>query len=346
MPQTSTSTANLKAIKVSVLVTTYNQEKFIAQTIESALRQEADFPYEIVIGEDASTDRTGQIVLELQQKHPDRIRVLRCDTALAERERAVGLGGKSSFVDAFHACRGRYIALLDGDDWWTDSSKLQKQADFLDRHDECAICFHNATIFCDNGSSTAKVFLPDDQKEMSTLEDLLFGNFMFSGSVMFRNYLFGQIPRWFHEVRTGDWALHIINAQYGALGYLKETMAAYRVHDKGFWTSAEPLDQAHDRIKMLEHLAAYLAARHTKMTRNALSYAYQCLSQIWYERGEYARARQAVSTSLRICLANKSMPNRELVGRMVKLQIVRFYKPNLKPDLKPSPGETGRFPTR
>ena len=139
-------------MKVSVLITTYNQEDFIAQAVGSALMQTVDFPYEIVIGEDASTDQTREIVLRFQQKYPDKLRVLLRDAADAERDRAAGLGGKGSFVNCLAACKGQYVALLDGDDYWSSSHKLQKQVDFLDQHPDFAISFHNAKAIIDDGT--------------------------------------------------------------------------------------------------------------------------------------------------------------------------------------------------
>src|SRR6266478_2690508 len=121
-------------MKVSVLMTTYNQEAFIAQAIDSILMQEVGFDYEIIVGEDASSDRTREIVLEFQKRHPNQIRVLLRDPIDAERDRAAGVGGKRGFVNGLQACQGKYIALLDGDDYWTDIHKLQKQVDFLESH--------------------------------------------------------------------------------------------------------------------------------------------------------------------------------------------------------------------
>src|SRR5882672_6480832 len=156
-------------MKVSVSVITYNQEEFIAQAIDSILRQEVSFDYEIVIGEDASTDRTREIVLELERRHPDRIRVMLRDAGTSERDRARGLGGKTNFVQGIQDCRGKYVALLDGDDYWTDSHKLQKQVDFLERHPECSLCFHNAEMFYEDGSQSSMNLRPADQKEISTV---------------------------------------------------------------------------------------------------------------------------------------------------------------------------------
>src|SRR6266446_6957695 len=133
-------------MKVSVLVITYNQEDYISQALDSALMQQVDFDYEIVIGEDASDDRTREIVLDYQRRYADRIRLFLRDPATAEADRARGFGGKTNFVETFNACRGEYVALLDGDDYWISPHKLKKQVDFLDKHPESALCCHPALI--------------------------------------------------------------------------------------------------------------------------------------------------------------------------------------------------------
>jgi len=137
--------------KVSILVTTYNQEHLITQAIDSILTQQVNFPIEIVIGEDASSDRTREIVVELGKQHPDKIRVLLRDPEVAERDRRIRLAGKINYLTALRACRGEYIAILDGDDYFTSPHKLQRQVDFLDTHRECVICFHNVLAVYEDG---------------------------------------------------------------------------------------------------------------------------------------------------------------------------------------------------
>ena len=124
-------------MKVSVLTITYNHEKYIAQAIESVLIQEVNFDYELVIGEDCSTDKTREIVIDYQRKYPHKIRLL-----LNEKN----LGMHRNFAQTYHACRGQYIAVLEGDDFWTSPHKLQKQVDFLDNNPDFAICFHNMQV--------------------------------------------------------------------------------------------------------------------------------------------------------------------------------------------------------
>lgn len=120
---------------VSVKMITYNHEPYIAQAIEGVLEQETDFPFELVIGEDCSTDRTREIVLEYQKKHPDIIRVITSD-------KNVGVNKNSKRV--YKVCRGKYIAFCEGDDYWHHPQKLQKQVDYLEAHPECGLVHSDA----------------------------------------------------------------------------------------------------------------------------------------------------------------------------------------------------------
>jgi glycosyltransferase involved in cell wall biosynthesis len=213
-------------MKLSILMITYNQEKYIAQALDSVLMQEVAFDYEIVIGEDCSTDGTRGIVLEYKRRHPDKFRVLLPDS---------NLGMIRNLVQTYYACTGEYVAILEGDDYWISSNKLQKQVHFLDKYRNTAICFHTTEFFFNDNSKPSYTF-PSDQKEFSTIEELLEGNYIQTCSVMFRNKLFGDFPDWFFGCIIGDYPLHILNAAYGEIGYIREVMAAYRIHPEGVWS--------------------------------------------------------------------------------------------------------------
>jgi glycosyltransferase involved in cell wall biosynthesis len=258
-------------MNVSVLMTAYNQEGLITQAIESILMQEVKFDYEIVIGEDASTDRTREIVLEFQRKYPDRIRVMLRDAAISERDRARGLGGKTNFVQGLQDCRGQYVALLDGDDYWTDPHKLQKQVDFLERHPECSLCFHNAEMFYVDGSQSTMNLRPADQKEISTIEDIIAGMVPIPCTVLFRNKLLGELPESFDHVANGDWMLFVLLAEHGNVGYLDEVMAAYRMHAGGFWSRLTGQQRVKEHINTYQTINAHLNFKYDRMISDIIS---------------------------------------------------------------------------
>lgn len=228
--------------KLSVCMVTYNQERYIGQAVESVLAQETNFPIEIVIGEDCSTDATRSILEGLAARRPECIRLL-----LAEKNR----GGKLNFMQTFRKCRGEYVALLEGDDYWTCSTKLQRQVDALDTRQDWAICYHPAEIIYDDWRQAPGRWPATEQKPESTLVDLFNMDFIPTNAVVFRNRLFGDFPPWFAEITMGDWPLHILNASHGNIGFLPEVMSVYRVHSGGFWSSKSHADQMIAVMKML-----------------------------------------------------------------------------------------------
>src|SRR5262245_61904643 len=155
-------------MKVSVLVMTYNHARFIRQAVDSVLMQRAGFEFEILISEDCSTDGTREIVLDYARRHPDTIRLLLSDTNL--RSNAIVVRG-------IEAARGEYVALLDGDDFWTSPDKLQRQVRFLDTHPDCSLCFHNARVHRDDADGGWN-WTPGNHPRIATLEDLWMGNFI------------------------------------------------------------------------------------------------------------------------------------------------------------------------
>lgn len=319
----------LNNMKVSVLIITYNHEKYIAQAIDSVLMQDVNFPYEIVIGEDSSTDRTAEIVLEQQKKCPDRVRVMRPELAVSERERALGLGGKTNFIQCLEACRGEYVALLDGDDYWTSPHKLQKQVEFLESHPECAICFHNVEAFYEDQSGAPSKQCPPEQQTFSTLEDLIKGMAMPTCSVMFRRGLFEKLPGWFDESKVGDSVLHILNAQFGSAGYLNEVMAAYRVHGSGSWSGSNPVLRAQEMITFYGKIDEHLKFKYHRLIKRVLSKRYFDLALEYDNAGEPGRAGEWALRSVFLRPFNKDIPSRMRLKLLTKLCAPTAYR-NLK----------------
>lgn len=142
----------MKKPKLSVILITYNHEKFIRKAIESILAQETDFPFEIVVGEDCSPDQTRQIIKEYRKEYPDIIRLM-------HREKNTGRPTLNVYETTM-ACKGDYLAYLEGDDYWTDTHKLQKQVDFLEAHPEYIACTHSNKLIDENGQDIPTEELP------------------------------------------------------------------------------------------------------------------------------------------------------------------------------------------
>jgi len=154
------------AVLVSINCTTYNHEMYIADAIESFLMQKTNFDYEILIGEDCSTDNTKKIVEALAKKHPNKIRVITSSKNVGARKNSMRLLENS---------RGKYIAECEGDDYWTDPYKLQKQMDYMVSHPNCSMSFHASEIIKAPNHATGMVVKPYKQSKKSTVEDIIIG---------------------------------------------------------------------------------------------------------------------------------------------------------------------------
>lgn len=249
----SAGTSAAAGVKVSVAMITYNHERFVAQAIDSVLMQQTSFPFDLVIGEDCSTDGTRAIVCDYGARYPDRIRLLLPDH---------NLGMMPNAVATFAACRGQLVALLEGDDYWTDPAKLQRQADFLDAHPGCAICFHDVSVVDEEGRERAASYCPRDLKPVSTLEDLLVSSFIPTCATMYRNHLFAEFPPWYYTLDIGDRTHLILNAQHGDAGYIDAVLAAYRVHAGGAWSARQLDRRLSGMFRMYDVLDNHLQGRY------------------------------------------------------------------------------------
>ena len=287
---------------VSVVMIAYNVERYIAQALDSVLNQSLDGELEIVVGEDRSTDGTREILLAYGRRHPQRIRPL-----LRERN----LGMNRNFVETLLAARGEYIALLDGDDYWTTPDKLQTQVDYLRTHRECSACFHNATVVYENGQPShpfhmvQPTFLLSHHvpKPMSTIADLAGGNFMQTCSVVFRAGLYGRLPAWYLSMPTFDWPLHLLNAEHGPIGYIDRVMGVYRVHEGSFWSTNmvfyRSIADVEAMIGAYRTVNAYTQYRYDERIKGQLLPLYNRAAEVLIERGEYGRAARYAVAALR-----------------------------------------------
>jgi glycosyltransferase involved in cell wall biosynthesis len=273
-----------KNIKVSISLVTFNHEKYIAQAIESILMQVVNFDYEIIIGEDYSSDRTRDIVKEYYHKYPDKIRLI-----LPEQN--LGCYGQKIFVQTLKACQGDYIALLDGDDYWTSANKLQMQVDFLDSHPDCVICFHDVVKIIENGSLESIQYNDFQPKAISTIKHLLKSNFIPTCSTLYRNRLFSDFPDWYYDLICGDWILHVFNAQHGHIGYINQNMGVYRVHEHGLFSSMKNIRKLQEVIKCYPYLNEYLNYRYNNLIESEIFYRYYQLALAYQKEGDFVNTK-------------------------------------------------------
>lgn len=218
--------------KVSVCVITYNHEKYIEQAIQSILSQEFFEPIEIIIGDDCSTDKTQEICKGLQEKFPSIIKLNRSST---------NIGVMANFISTLEKAKGKYIALCDGDDYWTDNLKLKKQVDFLETHPDYVICGHDCFGFMDSGEIIQESVLLPQYKKDCTKDDLLKGFWVMTQTMCFRNII-SKYPEEMYKVYNGDIFLTSILGEFGHYKYMDDVInkSAYRYHQSSFW-SKKPL---------------------------------------------------------------------------------------------------------
>lgn len=223
--------------KVSICCITYNHEQFISQALDSFLMQETDFPFEIVIGDDCSTDNTPRIIEQYRQKYPDIIRVL---------ERKKNLGSEINFVKTIEACRGEYVALCEGDDFWTDPKKIQKQVEILNKELDCSIITTKYSIVNSYGNKATEVNIFPELKENSELvikKENIFSPYVFKTlTVMFRKRKLNNLI--FGEKKCGDVMLVADLLTNGFGIYLNSDTASYRIHDGGIYSMKNDLDRS------------------------------------------------------------------------------------------------------
>jgi glycosyltransferase involved in cell wall biosynthesis len=300
-------------MKVSVLVMTYNHAEFITQALDSALMQETRFPYEIIVSEDCSTDGTREIVQAYHRRFPEKIRLILSDHNLASN---------AVVVRGIDAARGQYVALLDGDDYWTSPYKLQKQADFLDSHPECALCFHNARVLHDDGSQEPWLWTPAHHPQITTLADLWMGNYIATCSTMFRRGLFPQLPAWYESFfPITDWPLHILNAEHGKIGYLNEVMGVYRYHSGGYYSQLSQREKLRETLKFYQRMNACLQFKYNDFVQTAIAKYFIEWAEEYLHRGEIGTARDCFRLSFSGRPVNQYISLKRLVVLGLRLYV-------------------------
>ena len=226
---------------VSVCVQTYQHVRYIKQCLDGILMQKTNFDFEILLGEDASIDGTREICKEYAKKFPDRIRLF-----LHHRENNIAIGGSPTgrfiLMTNLFTTRGKYIALCEGDDYWTDPYKLQKQVDFLESNPDYVITFHDVTALSTKNEVLLKGRLKND-RQVRLKEDLVIGAHLPTPTVCFRNVI-KTYPKEFNLAANGDTFLFAILGHFGK-GYrhFDITNSIYRVHSGGIWSGRAYYDK-------------------------------------------------------------------------------------------------------
>lgn len=198
---------------------TYNQKEFIGQAIEAVLEQKGNFSYELVIGDDGSTDGTLEICKYYKERYKNKIKLLSSNR---------NLGLIQNFIRTYKECNGKYVAICDGDDYWIDPYKLQKQVSFLEENPDFSIVFTRFNFLFPNNEITVKDY--SGIKEASNFEDLIKENYISSVTALFRNKKTEKdFPNWLGELPYGDWPLYLWTTKDGSkVKFLDDVTAVYR----------------------------------------------------------------------------------------------------------------------
>ena len=228
---------------ISIVVTTYNHEKYIAQCLDSILMQQTSFPFEIILGEDKSSDTTREICKQYAKQYPDKIKLF-----LRSRKDVIYINGNATgrfnFLENVKAAKGKYIALCEGDDYWTDPLKLQKQVDLLENKTNLIACHHWQKIAVEKEGAFIEKDAPKNghgyfAEKVATVKHIFNNQVRVkTRTLMFRNIINAQFfPSWIYKVAFGDVPLSYLLGQHGDFGFIDEEMAVYRQTNVGVSTA-------------------------------------------------------------------------------------------------------------
>ena len=263
----------LDAPLVSICSITYNHEPYIRQCLDGFMMQKTNFPFEVIIHDDASTDKTADIIREYEAKYPDIIK------PIYQKENQYSKGVEICGTYVYPKARGKYIAVCEGDDYWTDPYKLQKQVDFLEGHPEYSMCFHKAKVVYDGQpEKTSRLF--DNIKERDyTIDELFLDWIVPTASILYRKEFSNAIKQDCNFM-FGDGVLVLSMASCGKVHALGDSMSVYRRTKKGAILSMVKSEVFYERI--FKNLQA-IRANFPLLSNNAYmkKYTERCLGYIF-----------------------------------------------------------------
>ncbi|MCZ7380702.1 MAG: glycosyltransferase [Candidatus Methanoperedens sp.] len=231
--------------KISVIVTSYNHEQYIKQCLDSLLIQKGNFDLEIVLGDDCSTDKTREILQHYYEIYPDTIKMM---------PKEDNLGITKNLKRCLDASTGDFIAICEGDDYWTDEYKLQKQMELLEEHKDYSMCFSALMLFIEEEN---KFLLHEGQnslkKDTITTEDLIETNYIGNFSCcMYRTEVIRKLPEKLFNIFTVDWMFNMACGEMGRIGFIRDPMSVYRLHNSGVWSGKSQIEQMEGLLRLID----------------------------------------------------------------------------------------------
>lgn len=226
--------------RVSVICTTYNHAAYVRQAIDSLLNQNTDFDYKIIIHDDCSTDGTTEIVEEYARLNSDRIALITQEENIYSKD--------ISYIDYIEPLlEGDYIAICEGDDYWTSEDKLQMQFDFMEKHPDYSLCVHASALYHDGIGSIVGCTKPSSEECDFTIEDaILGGGSLYATNAVFYKREFLRMPSALCNWGVGDYPRSIYLAMMGKVHYFPQVLSAYRMFAKGSWSSGMKRDRSRE----------------------------------------------------------------------------------------------------
>jgi len=293
---------------VSIVCNTYNHESYIRLALEGFLSQKVDFPIEILIHDDASTDGTAEIIKEYELKYPELI------FAFYQKENKKSKGIKPFPAYQLPRARGKYIAACEGDDYWTSPVKLQEQVDFLENNHDYAICFHEAQVQYETQQKQPHLYSEFPWNHMSrdintyTIADAIKGPFMATASIVYRRELLPVLPAFYNQAASGDVTLAILVTGDYKIKFINKVWSVYLRHPSGI-TASHRGDWIYlNRINTLVDIYGYFNKKYQKEIKCSIE-AY--LNSLQSRQAVPADLKQTLEEEFAIGFSTaKSLPHR------------------------------------
>ena len=279
---------------VSVCLITYNHAAFVREAIDSVLAQRTDFPFEIVIADDASTDGTAEIALDYQRRFPAQIRVL-----LARQNLGRHTGnGRLNLFRTMTRSRGRYLALLEGDDYWLVPEKLQAQVDLLESRPESALCSHNAYQLNADGSRVDYIhdWFGRDVPDRYGTSDVIWQNCLPTCSLVLRSGLVTLPFEGFWESPAADWILLVAYTSSGIGSHLDAIWGVRRVHAQGLLSSMTNEQKLRVNLRGLELNDRLTSGRYRQIVQRRMAVCHFRLARSSWRRRPITAAREVLAS--------------------------------------------------
>ncbi|ANU10174.1 family 2 glycosyl transferase [Planococcus antarcticus DSM 14505] len=307
---------------VSIVCTSYNHGDYLAEAIDSFLMQKTDFEFEILMYDDASTDHSPRVIKQYESNYPSLIK------PIYQTENQYSKGVR---VELFNHNRatGKYIAVCEGDDYWTDPYKLQKQVDYMEAHPMCSMTVHAADRVLSDKKKVLSTVRPEKKNAVFSVERVIEGggDLIATNSMVYSKAKVETLAPFYLNAVVGDYPLIILAALHGTVDYLDDNMAAYRVGVKGSWTERElatsmkRINHYHDMERMFDEINEHTDFQYNNALEKAKrGYQFSLL----LEQGEFKKAKRGEFRQIYLELGTK---------QRILLEMKRYF-PNVTESIR------------